>query len=78
MNIPSDQWSGANATKEMQAILIRQHEETKRQGRKVIFLTALILAVTLLTLYFLIRPYQTNSELDQPLRSPAVDFPHSQ
>jgi hypothetical protein len=79
MNIPLDQWSGADATKEMHATLIKQHQETKRQGRKVIFLTVLILVVALLTLYFQIRPYQPNSNSDaQTLRSPATDFPHSQ
>jgi hypothetical protein len=67
MNVPLDQWSGADATKELHATLIRQHKEAKEQGKKLVFLTGLVLAVALLTLYFQIRPYHG----DQP-QAPSV------
>ena len=78
MNIPLDQWSGADATKALHDTIVRQHKEAKQQGRKVILLTVLVLAVALLTLYFQIRPYHLNSNSDAPpLRSPATDYPHN-
>jgi hypothetical protein len=79
MSTPLDQSSDGNATRELHATMIRHHKEAKQHGKKVIFLIALTLAVALLTLYFQIRPYHLNSNLDAPLiRSPATDFPHSE
>jgi hypothetical protein len=79
MNTPLDQSSDVNATRELHATMIRHHKEAKQHGKKVIFLIALTLAVALLTLYFQIRPFHLNSNLDAPLvRSPATDFPHSE
>jgi hypothetical protein len=79
MNTPFDQEADPNAPKELHATIVRQHQEAKQHRKKVIFLMALILAVALLTLYFQIRPYHLNSNLDAPqIRSPATDFPHSE
>lgn len=76
MNIPLDQGIDPNA---LHATIIRQHQEAKRHRKKMVFLMALILGVALLTLYFQIRPYHVNADLDGPqIRSLATDFPHSE
>ena len=57
MNIPLDQWSGAEATKELHATMVRQHKEATKQSKKVIILIVLILAVAVLTLLLQLRLY---------------------
>ena len=49
MNIPLDEWSGAKATKELQAAIERHQVETNRQTKWMLRLTWVMAVFTLVT-----------------------------
>jgi hypothetical protein len=46
MNIPLDKWSGADATRELQADLRKYNETSSRQTKQMIILTWVIAVLT--------------------------------